>query len=60
MGRQRQARGNRGRPHRRVYPAAARSAPYLREFGEAVAVMRQVKLALDPDNIMNPGKILTV
>jgi len=30
------------------------------EHGDAVAVMRQLKLALDPDNIMNPGKILTV
>jgi D-lactate dehydrogenase (cytochrome) len=30
------------------------------EHGEALAVMRQLKLALDPDNIMNPGKILTV
>lgn len=30
------------------------------EHGEAVAVMRQIKQALDPDNIMNPGKILTV
>ncbi len=30
------------------------------EHGESVAVMRQLKLALDPDNIMNPGKILTV
>ncbi|MGH6934159.1 MAG: FAD-binding oxidoreductase [Dongiaceae bacterium] len=27
------------------------------EHGDAVAVMRQLKLALDPDNIMNPGKI---
>ena len=30
------------------------------EHGEAVGVMRQVKLALDPGNLMNPGKILTV
>jgi D-lactate dehydrogenase (cytochrome) len=28
------------------------------EHGEAVAVMRQLKLALDPDNIMNPGKVV--
>jgi len=28
------------------------------EHGEALAVMRQLKQALDPDNIMNPGKIL--
>jgi hypothetical protein len=25
---------------------------------EAVSVMRAIKMALDPDNIMNPGKIL--
>ncbi len=28
------------------------------EHGEAVSVMRQLKLALDPDNLMNPGKII--
>jgi D-lactate dehydrogenase (cytochrome) len=30
------------------------------EHGDAVAVMRQLKLALDPDNIMNPGKMLRI
>jgi D-lactate dehydrogenase (cytochrome) len=28
------------------------------EHGEAVAVMRTIKQALDPQNIMNPGKIV--
>ena len=28
------------------------------EHGDAVSVMRQIKVALDPDNIMNPGKVL--
>ena len=32
----------------------------IAEHGEAVSVMRAIKLALDPDNIMNPGKILRV
>ncbi len=32
----------------------------LAEHGEAVSVMRSLKIALDPDNLMNPGKILRV
>ena len=28
------------------------------ELGEGVSVMRGIKKALDPDNIMNPGKIV--
>ena len=28
------------------------------EHGEAVEIMRTIKQALDPDNIMNPGKIV--
>lgn len=28
------------------------------EHGDAVSVMRMIKLALDPNNLMNPGKIV--
>jgi FAD/FMN-containing dehydrogenases len=31
----------------------------IAEHGEAVSVMRAIKKAIDPDNIMNPGKILS-
>lgn len=30
------------------------------EHGEAVSIMRAIKVAIDPDNIMNPGKIVAV
>jgi D-lactate dehydrogenase (cytochrome) len=32
----------------------------IAEHGEAVSVMHAIKRAIDPDNIMNPGKILRV
>jgi D-lactate dehydrogenase (cytochrome) len=32
----------------------------IAEHGEAVSVMRTLKMALDPDNIMNPGKVVRV
>ncbi|MDJ0947653.1 MAG: FAD-linked oxidase C-terminal domain-containing protein [Alphaproteobacteria bacterium] len=32
----------------------------ISELGEAVSVMRTIKKAIDPDNIMNPGKIVRV
>jgi D-lactate dehydrogenase (cytochrome) len=32
----------------------------IAEHGEAVSVMRAIKQAIDPDNIMNPGKILRI
>jgi len=32
---------------------------YLKaEHGEALTVMRAIKRALDPDDLMNPGKML--
>jgi D-lactate dehydrogenase (cytochrome) len=32
----------------------------IAEHGDAMSVMRAIKEAIDPDNIMNPGKILRV
>ena len=32
----------------------------VEEHGDAVSVMRSLKLALDPQNIMNPGKIMNL
>ena len=30
------------------------------EHGDAISVMRTMKMALDPDNIMNPGKVIQI
>jgi D-lactate dehydrogenase (cytochrome) len=32
----------------------------ISEHGEAISVMRSIKLALDPNHIMNPGKIIHI
>ena len=32
----------------------------IAEHGEAVSLMRTIKRALDPANIMNPGKIVSI
>jgi D-lactate dehydrogenase (cytochrome) len=32
----------------------------IAEHGEAMSVMLAIKKAIDPDNIMNPGKILRI
>ena len=32
----------------------------IAEHGEAISVMRAIKQAIDPDNIMNPGKIVRI
>jgi D-lactate dehydrogenase (cytochrome) len=32
----------------------------IAEHGEAISVMRAIKTALDPDGILNPGKIVRI
>jgi D-lactate dehydrogenase (cytochrome) len=32
----------------------------IAEHGDAMSIMRSIKKAIDPDNIMNPGKILRI
>ena len=39
---------------------AAAAERLMSEHGEALSIMRTLKKALDPDNIMNPGKIVRV
>ena len=36
----------------------AKIAVLEKECGPAVDIMRKIKQALDPDNLMNPGKVL--
>ena len=38
-------------------PCHGKIAYLEEEHGDAVEVMRAIKRALDPDNLMNPGKI---
>ena len=30
------------------------------EYGDSISLMRSLKLAFDPENIMNPGKIINI
>ena len=45
---------------RLVHRALSLDGTCTGEHGEAVSVMRAIKKAIDPDNIMNPGKILRI
>jgi D-lactate dehydrogenase (cytochrome) len=45
---------------RLVHRALSLDGTCTGEHGEAVRVMRTLKKAIDPDNIMNPGKIRRV
>ena len=39
-------------------PVSRHAIDLVAEHGEAMSVMRTLKRSLDPDNIMNPGKVL--
>ena len=46
--------------HRRAWYWSRKIDFLIAEHGEAVSLMRSIKKALDPENIMNPGKVLRV
>jgi D-lactate dehydrogenase (cytochrome) len=47
-------------PHRRARYRLRKIDFLIAEQGDAISVMRAIKKALDPDNIMDPGKMLRV
>ena len=41
-------------------PEALSNADFILGTGDSMSTMRAIKLALDPENRMNPGKILRI
>jgi D-lactate dehydrogenase (cytochrome) len=46
--------------HRRAWDPPRKIDYLVEELGEAVSVMRSINRALDPDNLLNPGKIVRI